>query len=48
MDVITYPCWDLSQTMLTKGVPGGLFVDGEDWFISTRLLDKIFWDHQLP
>ena len=20
MDVITYPCWDLSQTMLVKGV----------------------------
>ena len=21
MDVITYPCWDLSETMLVKGAP---------------------------
>ena len=21
MDVITYPCWDLSQAMLVKGAP---------------------------
>ena len=23
MDVITHPCWDLSQTMLVKGDPAG-------------------------
>ena len=28
MDVTTYPCWDLSYTMLVKGVPGPLLSSG--------------------
>ena len=26
MHVITFPCWDLSYTMLVKGAPGHLFI----------------------
>ena len=31
--VITYPCWDLSQTMLVKGAPGRLYIKTPDWLI---------------
>ena len=43
-DVITYPCWDLSESMLVKEAPVVLF------FVAIHRIVMEIWDfsHEIP
>ena len=41
LDVIIYPCWDLSYTMLVKGAPD----DDLSWGIRKKDTEIIVWEY---
>ena len=49
VDVITYPCWDYTYSMLVKGVPGSslaasvLYIVDNIVFSRKNLMDSIYW-----